>query len=123
MFNKRKSNRYLTHARVRIPAACIEEAFLRDISITGCRIESTINIDVKANESYKIEIFPEASAEIGRFEIIAESRWIRPGGYSYEAGFRIAASPKGKLFQRYVDYLSWRNGAPSPSGGTSPSCS
>jgi hypothetical protein len=109
MFNERKSVRYPAYARARIPSAFTGEAFLRDISITGCCIECTIKVDIKANAIYKIEIFPEALAEIGQFEVTAESRWIRTGGYSYEVGFRIIASPRGKLFQRYVDYLSWRN--------------
>jgi hypothetical protein len=67
-----------------------------------------MNVDIKPNVSYKVEIIPEAAAEIGSFEVVTESRWIRTGGYSCEAGLRIIASPKGKLFQRYVDYLSWR---------------
>jgi hypothetical protein len=115
MFNERKSVRYPAHARARIPSAFTGEAFLRDISITGCCIECTVNIDIRANASYKIEILPEAPAEIGRFEVTAESRWVRTGGYSYEVGFRILASPKGRLFQRYVDYLSWRSDTSSAS--------
>jgi hypothetical protein len=121
MFNERKSVRYPAHARARIPAAFTGDAFLRDISITGCCIECTINIDIKANASYKIEIFPEASSEIGNFEVTAESRWVRIGGYSCEVGFRIIASPKGRLFQRYVDYLSWRSDASTVFGGVSSS--
>jgi hypothetical protein len=108
MFNERKSIRYPTHARARIPSVFEGEAFLRDISITGCCIECTINIDIKHNASYKVEIIPESLAEIGSFEVTAECRWIRTGGYSCEIGLRIVASPKGKLFQRYVDYLTWR---------------
>jgi hypothetical protein len=38
-----------------------------------------------------------------------EARWVRGGDYSCEVGFSITASPKGKAFQRYVDYLSWRS--------------
>jgi len=121
MFNERKSVRYPTHARARIPNAFEGEAFLRDLSVTGCCIECTMNVDIKPNVSYKVEILPEAAAEIGSFEIVTESRWIRTGGYSCEVGLRIVASPKGKLFQRYVDYLTWRNNASSTSGASSPS--
>jgi hypothetical protein len=78
-------------------------------------------MDIKPNVSYKVEVIPEAAAEIGSFEITVESRWIRTGGYSCEVGFRITASPKGKLFQRYVDYLTWRNTAPSANGNVSSS--
>jgi hypothetical protein len=65
-------------------------------------------VDIKPNVTYKIEIIPESDSHIGRFELSAESRWVRDGGYSFEAGFQVTASPKGRQFQRYVDYLSWR---------------
>jgi hypothetical protein len=38
----------------------------------------------------------------------AEARWIRVNVNTSEAGFMIIDSPKGKQFQNYVDYLSWR---------------
>jgi hypothetical protein len=68
-------------------------------------------VDVKPNTVYKVEIMPEAAANIGNFELSAESRWVRVGGYSCEVGFVIIASPKGRPFQRYVDYLSFRTAA------------
>jgi hypothetical protein len=85
------------------------EALLKDISITGCCIECTMQVDIKPHREYKIEILPESTANIGKFELAVESRWVRVSAYSCEAGFAVIASPKGKLFQRYVDYLSWRS--------------
>jgi hypothetical protein len=85
------------------------DALLKDLSVTGCCIECTMVVDIKPDMVYKIEILPEAASNIGSFELKAEARWIRAGGYSCEAGFLIVASPKGKLFQRYVDYLVWRS--------------
>jgi hypothetical protein len=38
-----------------------------------------------------------------------ESKWIHAAGYSCEIGFSILESPKGRSFQHYVDYLSWRS--------------
>jgi hypothetical protein len=112
MFEKRKDKRYPATARVHIPDVFKGEALLKDLSITGCCIECTMYVDIKLGVRYKIEIIPEAVSKIEEFGLLAESCWIRTGGYSCEIGFSIIASPRGKLFQRYVDYLSWRSVAP-----------
>ncbi|QQO09895.1 PilZ domain-containing protein [Breznakiella homolactica] len=111
MFNKRKNIRYQTLARVHLPGLFEGEAMLKDLSVTGCGIESTEFVDIKMDKKYKIQIIPEAAAKIDSFELIVEPRWIRTGEYSCEIGFYVVKSPKGKLFQRYVDYLDWRASA------------
>jgi hypothetical protein len=109
MLENRKNNRYRTLARVKIPGILGGESLLKDLSVTGCCVESTSYADIKPNTRYKLEIIPESVAKIGGFELSVESIWIRSGGYSCEIGFSILESPKGKLFQRYVDYLAWRS--------------
>ena len=109
MFIKRENTRYPSLAHARIPEIFPEEALLKDLSVTGCCIEYTVYVDAKFNTPYTIEIIPEATAKIGKFELTVECRWVRTGGYSFDLGFIITASPKGKLFQRYVDYLAWRS--------------
>ncbi|MDR2102023.1 MAG: PilZ domain-containing protein [Treponema sp.] len=85
------------------------ESLLKDISITGCCIECTMQVDVSQNSQYKLEVIPEHAAKIGKFELMVEARWVRSGQDACEIGFSIVASPKGKLFERYVDYLTWRS--------------
>jgi hypothetical protein len=119
MFNmaeNRKTLRYQTLARARIEGAAEGETLLKDLSITGCCVECTMYVDVKPNVQYRINVMPESAANIGEFELLVESKWVRTGGYSCEIGFSILASPKGRLFQRYVDYLSWRSSAANPTG-------
>jgi hypothetical protein len=108
MMEKRKQPRYNTQARVKFNEVFDGDALLKDISVIGCGIESTVFLEIKRDSRYKMEIHPEAASKIGPFEITVEAQWIRTGGYSFEAGFTIVESPKGKHFQRYVDYLSWR---------------
>jgi hypothetical protein len=96
-------------ARVRFRGHVGEENLLKDISVTGCRVECSSLADMRLDTSYILEVIPEADAKIGRFELEVTTVWIHPAGYSGDMGFRITASPKGKLFQRYVDYLSWRD--------------
>jgi hypothetical protein len=66
-------------------------------------------VDVKPDAQYKIVILPDSASNIEEFELEVQCRWIRTAGYSCEIGFSVAASPKGKSFQRYVDYLVWRS--------------
>jgi hypothetical protein len=109
MFEQRKSVRYPVLARAHMPDVFKDEALVKDLSITGCCIECTMYVDIIIGDHYKIEIIPEAVSGVDKFGLLAKSCWIRTGGYSCEIGFLIVASPKGKLFQRYVDYLSWRS--------------
>ncbi|GHT56299.1 hypothetical protein FACS1894109_04810 [Spirochaetia bacterium] len=104
----RKNIRYRTLAKVRIHGILGEESLLKDLSVTGCCVECTSLADIGPNNQYKLEIIPEKAAKIGQFELEVEVKWVRSGADSSEVGFSITASPKGKLFQRYVDYLSWR---------------
>ena len=114
MFEKRKSTRYPTLARVLAPDIFEGEAVLKDLSITGCCVEYTMIVDVKPDTRYTLKVLPESTAKISSFELQVESRWVRAGGYSCEIGFTIVESPRGRDFQRYVDYLSWRTTAVCP---------
>ena len=104
----RKNARYSTLAKVKIKEHGEEEFTLEDLSVTGCRIECSAETEIMPHKLFKLEIIPESEAKIEKFFLGAESKWIRLKGDSCEAGFCITESPKGKQFQRYVDYLSWR---------------
>jgi hypothetical protein len=66
-------------------------------------------VDVQIDAEYKLEIIPEKASNVDKFELSVAVRWVRSEGYSCSIGFNVQASPKGKLFQRYVDYLDWRS--------------
>ena len=109
MTELRRNSRFQSIAKVKIEGIEQGETLLKDISITGCRVECTAYAEMKLNTRYNVSIIPEKAAEIGEFTMMVESRWIRTGSYFCEIGFSIVESPKKKHFQRYVDYLSWRN--------------
>ncbi|GHV83797.1 hypothetical protein AGMMS50212_11370 [Spirochaetia bacterium] len=109
MFLKRKDKRLSTLATAKIDGAFTGEALLKDLSITGCKLEHTMLIDVLEGQSYTARIKPEAAANIGEFEINIEARWVNVGNCACEAGFCVIESPKGKEFQRYVDYIDYRS--------------
>jgi hypothetical protein len=107
----RKNRRFPSIAKAKIPKVFSGEALLKDISITGCRIECTMHIDIEEKSQYIITVYPEDNTEIGSFDVLAECKWIHSGGYSCDIGFDIKKSPGKKDFERYVDYLSWRSSA------------
>jgi hypothetical protein len=108
---KRKNRRYPSIARAHIEGDASGDALLKDLSITGCCIEYTVHPDMKIGQRYTVEISPEENSKIGAFSLVTECRWVRPVEYSCDIGFDVMESPKGKTFQRYVDYLAWRNEA------------
>ena len=111
MPENRKTPRFQSIAHVRIPGLSGGENVLKDISITGCCVECVAAADVQPDTQYHIEIQPEKVSNIGKFELTVESKWIQNGEQSTEIGFFILASPKGRQFQHYVDYLAYRSQA------------
>jgi hypothetical protein len=109
MQEKRKDIRYRSRARACIPGTFEGDGLLKDLSVTGCCIECTMRVDIKPHTKHTIQVFPESISEIGQFDVLTECRWFRSTGNTYEIGFMIIESPKGKQFQRYVDYLAWQS--------------
>ena len=114
MLDKRKSPRYKTQAQARIPNILEGENLVRDISITGCCIEYpvidySVLAEIKPETVYQLEIMPEKNAKIDNFVLEVEVIWLRSEGNSGVIGFNVVASPKGKEFQYYVDYLAYRS--------------
>lgn len=107
MIENRKNPRFTSIARARVLGFGEGEAILRDLSVTGCRLEFSAAVAFSEGGRYRIAVQPEAACALEEFELEAESRWSRAGYDSFEVGFFILASPKGKAFQRYVDYLVW----------------
>ena len=107
MSSSRKNIRFETSAGARIQDINQGTVLLKDISITGCRLECVPHSEIKLNTQYQIKIIPEEIAKIGIFDLVAESKWVLNLENSCEVGFSIVESPKKKQFQHYVDYLSW----------------
>ena len=104
----RKSRRYPSIARAKIPGLFTGDALLKDISVTGCCIECTMQVEVDPDSEYTITIHPEKEAGVRSFNLIVECKWCHSGACSCCIGFAIKQSPKKKDFLKYVDYLAWR---------------
>ena len=116
MSDQRRNVRYQTLAKASIKEANEGEILLKDISILGCRVECTTKTGIEKNSRYRLDVIPENASKIGSFDLLVETKWIRTGSYACEIGFLIVESPRRKLFQRYVDYLSWRSSQDGSAG-------
>jgi len=96
-------------ARVQITGVVEGECLLKNISITGCCVECTGVADIQPNVRCQLIIRPEKVSHIGSFQLEVECKWVRKDGYATDVGFAITASPKGRKFQCYVDYLAYRH--------------
>jgi hypothetical protein len=94
---------------VQISKVSESDGLLKNISITGCCVECTGIVDVKPAAQYQLVVKPEKESHIGTFDLQVDCKWVRNDGHGTELGFGIIASPKGKQFQYYVDYLAYRH--------------
>jgi hypothetical protein len=108
VFQERKSKRHSSLATAFIQGVFIGGAILKDLSVSGCRIEHTVMLNVEQGKCYTINIKPEQDAKVGEFDLKVKACWVKEGNCACEAGFSIIESPKGKFFQRYVDYLAYK---------------
>ena len=109
MWENRINKRYHSVARVGIDGILNGDIMLKNISITGCCVQCLSSVDISVNSQYSIKIKPESDSKIGNFNLPVECKWVRNSDNSTEIGFSIAGFPKGKIFQRYVDYLAFRS--------------
>jgi len=72
-------------------------------------VECHNTADIQPNTQYQLKIKPEGGSRIGSFQLEVQCKWVRNDRSAVELGFAITASPKGKKFQRYVDYLAYRH--------------
>ena len=110
MNEKRKHVRYTTTANIRLAGDDYPAYFLKDISIAGCCIKYPADQAVvfRLNEEYTVTLLPEPEAMVKSFDLKLEPCWIDDKDGFHEAGCFITGFPKGKLYQRFADYLAWR---------------
>ena len=110
MLVNREKPRYNTMGQAHISGVTEKGILLKNLSITGCCLECTeINEKIKNGEIYEIIIKPERASHTGEFRFQAECKWIRKTDSSCEMGFNVTASPTGKFFKNYVDYLTYHS--------------
>jgi hypothetical protein len=109
MLKDRKNPRYNSMAKVQIPGKIKNDGLLKNISVTGCCFIFFESIEIETGDSNDVLVLPEKTSGKKKFELQAECKWIRKLKNSSEFGFSITASPTGKHFQNYVDYLAFHS--------------
>jgi len=109
MPENRQNNRFTGQAHAHIASVLESKSVLKNLSITGCCVEGSACVEMVPGTTYQMEIIPEQNSKIEKFTLEVEFKWLRVTGDYSEIGFNVIASPKGKHFQRYVDYLTYRS--------------
>ncbi|MDR1868283.1 MAG: PilZ domain-containing protein [Treponema sp.] len=103
----RKLPRYSSIASVRIDGFD-GVALVKDMSDSGCCIESLAYLELDPGEIYHISIFPEITANIPCFKLDVKMVWSKSSETCFETGLELVESPTDKELQHYLDYLKWR---------------
>jgi len=92
------------------------EASLRDLSEHGLSLKSENYINVEPNSSYVVAIIPEKEANVGKFELEIESKWVKLNKLKMESGFSVVVSFGEKEFREYLEYLNTKDETELPRG-------
>lgn len=107
MNENRINPRFKTIGQAYIAGIIDKGLLLKNISITGCCLKSTVKTDkIKIGENYTIKIKSRNFFKNYEFDIKAECKWLRKASAYGEIGFNITVSPTGKNFQNYVDFIT-----------------
>jgi hypothetical protein len=104
-----RDKRLNTNGQVVIAQISNTEAVLKNLSSSGLCIESPVYIDILPNTRYSVDIVPEKDANIEKFSLEIESRWVKAKMNASESGFVIVVPPgsTGKtFFEKYLDFLA-----------------
>jgi hypothetical protein len=104
-----RNKRFSSNGQVFISQVTNTDVLLKNLSASGLCIESPDLIEIIPKTRYSVDIVPEKDANIDKFSLEIESRWIKTKMKSSESGFVIVIPPgiSGKaLLEQYLDYLS-----------------
>ena len=113
----KRDSRYSTKGHVYISQVTNTEALLKNLSSSGLCIESPGFIEVMPKERFSVDIVPEKDANIDKFTLEVESRWVKAKMKLSESGFVIVVPPgvSGKDFlEQYLQYLASQEGKENP---------
>ena len=85
------------------------EGLLKNVSSTGCCMESVTYVAVKPGEVHQVSINPESGEKKnGSFTLDLTVSWTRSSETSFEAGFQLGAGQSGSQLKQYTETLKSR---------------
>jgi len=81
------------------------QAVLRNVSISGFRMESKTFAAIRPGERYDMQIAPPKESGVISFEVKVEVRWVKSDVTSFNVGFLIVNPAAERFLAKYIDYL------------------
>jgi hypothetical protein len=87
------------------------EALLKNISITGFCMESKTFANLRLGEKYLIQVTPESTAGLVKFEVEVEVRWVRSEVSKFDVGLQLTKTQSHKDLEKYINFLKLKTSA------------
>jgi hypothetical protein len=81
------------------------EGLLKNISFSGCCLESVTYAALVPNQAYKVRINPGADVNLNPFTLNLTVNWTRSSEMSFEAGFSLEPGQKDHYLEQYAGQL------------------
>jgi hypothetical protein len=111
VFREREAPRYVTNGSILI-AGYEGEGLLKNISVTGCCLESVTYIAIVPDKVYQVTIVPAANIKLTPFTLNMIVTWTKSSEMSFETGFSIENDQKNTQMERYVELLQMQGVKP-----------
>jgi hypothetical protein len=111
VFQERKAPRFASNAGISIEGF-EGEGLLKNVSVSGCCLESVTYAAITPNQTYRVKIIPGADEKMEPFNIKLVANWIKSSETLFEAGFSLEESERNPLPKRYVELLQMRGVKP-----------
>ena len=112
VFQKRDTPRFASGAGISI-GGFEGEGLLRNVSMTGCCMESVTYVAIKPNDEYQVKIIPNANDKEPPFTASLIVTWIKSSETLFEAGFHMEAKyADNSPIRRYAETLQARGVPP-----------
>jgi len=111
-YKERDMPRFATNAEISVKGF-EGEGLLKNVSSTGCCMESVTYVAVKPAEVHQVSINPDSGdKKNGSFTLELTVSWTRSSETSFEAGFHLGAGQTGALLKQYTETLKSRGVSP-----------
>ena len=112
VFQTRNTPRFASGAGISIEGF-EGEGLVRNVSMTGCCMESVTYVAVKPDDIYQVRIIPDADEKKEPFTAKLVVTWIKSSETLFEAGFHVEADQiESSPIRRYAEALRDRGVPP-----------
>jgi hypothetical protein len=105
VYRKRGAPRYSLNAGIEVEGF-EGEGSLKNISISGCCMESSTYVSIKPDEVYKVIIKPDTSDNMEPFSYKVKATWTKSSETLFQAGFTLENSQNNTQMKEYVEILN-----------------